>query len=136
MAIHVLLNCRESSFAKVACRRCPPSTPSRYVDVYDGKAYKRIYAKDASGNPCPPPGFEEFAKDPRNLLLSFVTDGFLPFGDDHKYSVWPLALTIFNLPPWLRCGLDVLPACAWGAREGVCGGGGGRHAIRVGRCSR
>jgi Transposase family tnp2 len=43
-----------------------------------------------------------FAKEPRNLVLGMATDGFLPFSDDKKYSVWPLVFTTYNLPPSSR----------------------------------
>jgi hypothetical protein len=43
-----------------------------------------------------------FSSEPRNLVVGLATDGFLPFSDDKKYSVWPLVFTPYNLPPSSR----------------------------------
>ncbi len=42
--------------------------------------------------------------DPRSLLLGLAMDGVSPFrmsGHSTPYSVWPVILNTFNLPPWL-----------------------------------
>ncbi|XP_042967497.1 uncharacterized protein LOC122300711 [Carya illinoinensis] len=43
-----------------------------------------------------------FAQDPRNVRLGLATDGFNPFNNMSKpYSIWPVILVPYNLPPWL-----------------------------------
>jgi hypothetical protein len=45
--------------------------------------------------------FLDFAKDARNLRLGLATDGFNPFSEKNtKYSMWPLFVVPYNLPPW------------------------------------
>ncbi|XP_028101245.1 uncharacterized protein LOC114300576 [Camellia sinensis] len=44
----------------------------------------------------------EFALEPRNVRLGLATDGFNPFGNmNNSYSLWPVVLIPYNLPPWL-----------------------------------
>ena len=41
-----------------------------------------------------------FSSEPRNVRLAMVVDGFNPFGDlSSSYSVWPVVLVTYNLPP-------------------------------------
>ncbi|MBW1279351.1 hypothetical protein KYD79_26520, partial [Escherichia coli] len=41
-----------------------------------------------------------FAKEKRNVYLGLCTDGFSPFGmSGRQYSLWPVILTPYNLPP-------------------------------------
>ena len=57
----------------------------------DGKAWKTF---DAT--------FPDFASDPRNVRLGLASDGFNPFGNmSTNYSIWPVILIPYNLPPWL-----------------------------------
>ncbi|XP_031105794.1 uncharacterized protein LOC116010498 [Ipomoea triloba] len=43
-----------------------------------------------------------FAIDPRNVRLCLASDGFNPFENmSTSYSVWPVVLVPYNLPPWL-----------------------------------
>ncbi|XP_035540273.1 uncharacterized protein LOC108993977 [Juglans regia] len=43
-----------------------------------------------------------FAKDARNVRLGLASDGFNPFNNMAKpYSIWPVILVPYNLPPWL-----------------------------------
>lgn len=57
----------------------------------DGKAWKDFDKE-----------FEWFAQEPRNVRLGLASDGFNPFGKlDSTYSMWPVILTPYNLPPWL-----------------------------------
>ena len=43
-----------------------------------------------------------FALEPRNVRLSLASDGFNPFGNmSISYSVWPMVLIPYNLPPWM-----------------------------------
>ncbi|XP_057444023.1 uncharacterized protein LOC130736195 [Lotus japonicus] len=45
---------------------------------------------------------ELFASDPRNVRLGLASDGFNSFGImSTNYSVWPVVLIPYNLPPWL-----------------------------------
>ncbi|KAF7116020.1 hypothetical protein RHSIM_RhsimUnG0041600 [Rhododendron simsii] len=44
----------------------------------------------------------EFACEARNVRLGIATDGFNPFGNmSNSYSMWPVILIPYNLPPWL-----------------------------------
>lgn len=44
--------------------------------------------------------FPDFANEPRNIYLGLCTDGFNPFGMfGQNYSLWPVILTPYNLPP-------------------------------------
>ncbi|KAF5475566.1 hypothetical protein F2P56_007362 [Juglans regia] len=43
-----------------------------------------------------------FARDAHNVRLSLASDGFNPFNNLAKpYSIWPVILVSYNLPPWL-----------------------------------
>jgi hypothetical protein len=43
-----------------------------------------------------------FALEPHNVRLGLATDGFNPFGNmNNSYSMWPIILIPYNLPPWL-----------------------------------
>lgn len=43
-----------------------------------------------------------FSKDARNVRLGLSSDGFNPFGMmSTNYSMWPVVLVPYNLPPWL-----------------------------------
>nr|GFA59325.1 hypothetical protein [Tanacetum cinerariifolium] len=57
----------------------------------DGKAWKDFDTK-----------YSDFAAEPRNVRLGLAADGFNPFGNlSQSYSMWPVILTTYNLPPWL-----------------------------------
>nr|GEX93623.1 hypothetical protein [Tanacetum cinerariifolium] len=44
----------------------------------------------------------DFAAEPRNVRLGLAADGFYPFDNlSQSYSMWPVILTTYNLPPWL-----------------------------------
>ncbi|XP_075659141.1 uncharacterized protein LOC142629026 [Castanea sativa] len=44
----------------------------------------------------------DFALEPRNVRLGLATDRFNPFGNmNNNYSMWPVILIPYNLPPWL-----------------------------------
>ncbi|XP_071714749.1 uncharacterized protein [Rutidosis leptorrhynchoides] len=46
--------------------------------------------------------YPDFAREPRNVRLGLSADGFNPFGNTNSsYSMWPVILTTYNLPPWL-----------------------------------
>ncbi|XP_048502755.2 uncharacterized protein LOC125498568 [Beta vulgaris subsp. vulgaris] len=43
-----------------------------------------------------------FASDSRNVRLGLASDGFNPFGGlRSEYSIWPVVLVVYNLPPWM-----------------------------------
>ena len=55
----------------------------------DGKAWK-----DFDSN------FPAFANESRNVRLGLATDGFNPLSNmSLSYSMWPVVLTAYNLPP-------------------------------------
>ncbi|CAA7054528.1 unnamed protein product [Microthlaspi erraticum] len=57
----------------------------------DGKAWKTFDQQ-----------FPEFSLEPRNVRLGLATDGFNPYGSvSMSYSVWPVLLFPYNLPPWM-----------------------------------
>ncbi|KAL6204904.1 hypothetical protein ACLB2K_022171 [Fragaria x ananassa] len=44
----------------------------------------------------------EFGKEPKNLRLTLLSNGFNPYvALSSKYSCWPVILVTYNLPPWL-----------------------------------
>jgi hypothetical protein len=46
--------------------------------------------------------FPEFSQEPRNVRLGLASDGFNPFGNlSNSYSMWPVLLMPYNLPPWM-----------------------------------
>jgi len=46
--------------------------------------------------------YPSFAEDSRNVRLGLASDGFNPFGNmSTSYSVWPVVLIPYNLPPWM-----------------------------------
>ena len=48
----------------------------------------------------------DFAREPRNVRLGLVADGFNPLGNmSLSSSMWPVVMTAYNLPPWL-CAKD------------------------------
>ncbi|XP_062086475.1 uncharacterized protein LOC133792583 [Humulus lupulus] len=57
----------------------------------DGKAWKDFDRSNLA-----------FAMEPRNVRLGLAADGFNPFGNmSLSYSMWPVVLMTYNLPPWL-----------------------------------
>ncbi|XP_062021059.1 uncharacterized protein LOC133737546 [Rosa rugosa] len=46
--------------------------------------------------------YPSFAQEVRNVRLGLASDGFNPFGNmSSAHSIWPVVLTVYNLPPWL-----------------------------------
>ncbi|XXG41282.1 hypothetical protein AAC387_Pa01g1778 [Persea americana] len=46
--------------------------------------------------------YPEFAQETRNVRLGLASDGFNPFGNmSTSYSMWPVILMPYNLPPWM-----------------------------------
>nr|GEU79551.1 hypothetical protein [Tanacetum cinerariifolium] len=65
--------------------------PGKMQHPVDGKAWKDIDTK-----------YSDFAAETRNVRLGLAADGFNPFGNlSQSYSMWPVILTIYNLPLWL-----------------------------------
>ncbi|GJU81482.1 reverse transcriptase domain-containing protein [Tanacetum coccineum] len=57
----------------------------------DGRAWKDFDTK-----------YPDFATKPRNVRLGLTINGFNPFDNfSQSYSMWPVRLTTYNLPPWL-----------------------------------
>nr|GEV54455.1 hypothetical protein [Tanacetum cinerariifolium] len=57
----------------------------------DGRAWKNFDTK-----------YLNFAKEPRIVRLGLAADGFNPFENlSQSYSMYPVILTTYNLPPWL-----------------------------------
>jgi hypothetical protein len=67
--------------------------PDSFADVYDGTRWQSAVLGDANIAPNGQLG--------RNVTIGLCGDGVNPF--KHKnYSMWPLAMTCFNLPGHLR----------------------------------
>ncbi|GJR57262.1 hypothetical protein Tco_1499424 [Tanacetum coccineum] len=65
--------------------------PGKMQHPVDGRAWKNFDTK-----------YSDFAKEPRNVRLGLADDGFNLFGNfSQAYSMWPVILTTYNLPPWL-----------------------------------
>nr|GEV58037.1 hypothetical protein [Tanacetum cinerariifolium] len=65
--------------------------PGKMQHPVDSRAWKNIDTK-----------YLDFAKEPRNVRLGLAADDFNPFGNlSQAYSMWPVILTPYNLPPWL-----------------------------------
>ncbi|RYA73316.1 hypothetical protein DD595_25115 [Enterobacter cloacae complex sp. 4DZ3-17B2] len=46
--------------------------------------------------------WSDFAREARNLRLGLAMDGVNPFGQrSTSYSVWPVVIVNYNIPPWL-----------------------------------
>ena len=59
--------------------------------VVDSKAWAHVSLLDPT-----------FQVESRNIHLGLVLDGMNPFSDmSLRYSVWPILLLNYNLPPWL-----------------------------------
>lgn len=64
---------------------------NKIVHPSDGKAWKHF---ESTHSP--------FSKEIRNVRLGLCTDGFTPNNlNSNSYSLWPVFLTIYNLPPWM-----------------------------------
>ncbi|XP_025703763.1 uncharacterized protein [Arachis hypogaea] len=57
----------------------------------DAEAWKDFDAK-----------YPDFSNDARSVRLALASDGFNPFRNmSTTYSIWPVILILYNLPPWL-----------------------------------
>ena len=67
-------------------------TTSFMRDIHDSPIWKSVYSKDGI-----------FKGDPRGLSVAFCTDDVNPFSHNRiAYSMWPLMLTLLNLPREIR----------------------------------
>ncbi|KAH7845823.1 hypothetical protein Vadar_006468 [Vaccinium darrowii] len=83
----------------------------RRKTAFDMRWHKetRVEEKGVSRHPADSIAWKEFDKehewfsrDPRNVRLGLASDGFNPFGNmSTTYSMWPVILTPYNLPPWM-----------------------------------
>ncbi|GKA51745.1 reverse transcriptase domain-containing protein [Tanacetum coccineum] len=65
--------------------------PGKMQHPVDGRAWKNFDTK-----------YSNFAKEPRNVRLGLADDDFNPFSNlSQAYSMLPVILTTYNLPPWL-----------------------------------
>ncbi|CAM8979456.1 unnamed protein product [Rhodiola kirilowii] len=81
----------ESLAKEMSWHASPRADVHRMVHPSDGESWKQF-------DRCHP----HFASDARNVRLGLCTDGFNPWGMSTKqYSVWPVMVTPYNLPPWL-----------------------------------
>ncbi|GKE66774.1 hypothetical protein Tco_1520935 [Tanacetum coccineum] len=64
--------------------------PGKMQHPVDGRAWKNFDTK-----------YPNFLKEPRNVRLGLAADGFNQFGNlSQAYSMWPMILTTYNLPPY------------------------------------
>nr|GFA26804.1 hypothetical protein [Tanacetum cinerariifolium] len=72
--------------------------PGKMQHPIDGRVWKKFDIM-----------YLDFAKETRNVRLGLAADGFNPFGNlSQAYSMWPVILTTYNLPPPLIEDLKVL----------------------------
>ncbi|GJV26133.1 hypothetical protein Tco_1378828 [Tanacetum coccineum] len=65
--------------------------PGKMQHPVDSRAWKNFDTR-----------YPKFTAEPRNVRLGLATDGFNPFGNlSQSYSMWPVILTTYNLPPRL-----------------------------------
>nr|GEX65944.1 hypothetical protein [Tanacetum cinerariifolium] len=65
--------------------------PDKMQHLVDGRAWKDFDTK-----------YLDFAAEPRNVRSGLAADRFNSFGNlSQSYSMWPVILTTYNLPPWL-----------------------------------
>ncbi|KAL9673787.1 hypothetical protein QQ045_030049 [Rhodiola kirilowii] len=81
----------QSLASEIYWHASPIADVHRRVHPSDGESWKHF-------DWCHP----NFASESRNVRLGLCTDGFNPWGMSIKqYSVWPVMVTPYNLPPWL-----------------------------------
>jgi hypothetical protein len=60
---------------------------------YDGEAWQAMLDD---------PQCDFMAKEDRNVWLGMAMDGMNPFSNNSSsHSIWPVVLTLYNLPPWM-----------------------------------
>lgn len=45
--------------------------------------------------------YPTFSQEHRNVRLGLSTDGMSPFTHGSPYSIWPVTIVVYNLPPWM-----------------------------------
>ncbi|XP_072087209.1 uncharacterized protein [Arachis hypogaea] len=69
-----------------------PNSDGMYRHPRDAEAWKSFDVR-----------YPDFSRDPRSVRLALASDGFNPFGNmSSKYSIWPVVLIPYNMPPWIR----------------------------------
>ena len=61
-------------------------------------------AVDSPSNKFVEAEWPDFQRDPRHVRLGLATDGISPFnlvGKAQPYSIWPVVLMNYNIPPWM-----------------------------------
>jgi Transposase family tnp2 len=72
-------------------------------EASDGSSGMRMMV-DSPANKFVEDTWGEFKTDPRHIRLGLAADGISPFalaGKARPYSVWPVVLTNYNIPPWM-----------------------------------
>ncbi|GJW45773.1 hypothetical protein Tco_0077419 [Tanacetum coccineum] len=85
---------------------CPSSHTSKGYDLActgtctePGKCNTRVMVEHGRNFDTKYPDFLQRTK---NVSIGLAADGFNPFGNlSQAYSMWPVILTTYNLPPWL-----------------------------------
>ncbi|XP_072064371.1 uncharacterized protein [Arachis hypogaea] len=68
-----------------------PNSNGMYRHPRDAEAWKSFDIR-----------YPDFSRDPRSVRLALASDGFNPFGNmSSKYSIWPVVLIPYNMPPWI-----------------------------------
>jgi hypothetical protein len=88
---------RESGHHANEAARTLASCKEEIVDFYDGSIYPTVQQHND--------------RNYRDLFFALSFDGYQPFVDDQKYSMWPLVLTPYNFHPKLRYELGVTHVC-------------------------
>ena len=72
----------------------------RWHEVDKNEDGKLRHPRDADAWKTFDKDFPSFTADPRNVRLALATDGFNPFRNlSTSYSIWPVVLVPYNLPP-------------------------------------
>nr|GEZ37452.1 hypothetical protein [Tanacetum cinerariifolium] len=80
-----------NTLGKKISKKVKCTEPGKMQHLVDGRAWKNFDTK-----------YLDFAKEPINVRLGLAADGFNPFDNlSQAYSMWPVILTTYNLPPWL-----------------------------------
>ena len=86
-----IYNCRHTAESMTwhATRKCMEDGRMRHP--VDGTSWKDFDQRSP-----------DFARETRNVILGLAADGFNLYGNmSLSYSMWPVILTTYNMPPWL-----------------------------------
>lgn len=82
-------------FLKLSLPR-PADSNDPVTQIEHSRRYReKVYDRPVDGSPS------FFERNRRNVCLSLTTDGFNPWRGS-QYSMWPVCLSVLNLPPHLR----------------------------------